>query len=96
MKMWYARISNALSISGRELIRVFPYGAWLGGRLVALLDSSDLRCVWAGFHFSDQYAPLRSKWPPISTFMRWKINSAHRHHAHVEDFFDRAQPGAGR
>jgi len=30
------------------------YGAWLDGRLVALLDSSDLHCGWAGFHFSDR------------------------------------------
>ena len=30
------------------------YGAWLDGRVVALLDSSDLHCGWAGFHFSDQ------------------------------------------
>lgn len=28
------------------------WGAWYKGRLVALLNSSDLHCGWVGFHFS--------------------------------------------
>ena len=28
------------------------WGAWYKGRLVALMNSSDLHCGWVGFHFS--------------------------------------------
>ena len=30
------------------------WGAWHKGRLVALMNSSDLHCGWVGFHFSQR------------------------------------------
>lgn len=30
------------------------YGAWYEGRLIALMDGSDLHCGWVGFHFNQR------------------------------------------